>query len=65
MFSWHTLGSLISVDGRLDSRAYLRIVADHDYPFMAADYLMAEGPILQDKAPYHKVIVMEVPKEVQ
>ncbi|XP_075697010.1 B-cell receptor CD22-like [Rhinoderma darwinii] len=43
MFSWHPLGPLIPVVGRLNSRIYLSNVADQDDPFMTAVYPMAEG----------------------
>ncbi len=34
IFSWHTLGSLVPNDYRLNATAYLIIVADHVHPFM-------------------------------
>jgi len=35
MFSWHTLGPLVSIGHRLNVLAYLSIVSDHVHPFMA------------------------------
>lgn len=51
MLSRPTLGTLIPMDGRLDSRAYLSIVAR---PFMAAVSPITEGDCHQDNTPGHK-----------
>ncbi len=34
IFSWHTLGPLVSIEHRLNDTAYLSIVADSVHPFM-------------------------------
>ncbi len=34
IFSWHTLGPLVPIEHRLNTTAYLSIVADHVHPFM-------------------------------
>ncbi len=34
IFSWHTLGPLVPIEYRLNTTAYLSIVADHVHPFM-------------------------------
>ncbi len=34
IFSWHTLGSLVPIEHRLNATVYLSIVADHVHPFM-------------------------------
>ncbi len=34
IFSWHTLGPLVSIEHRLNATAYLSIVADSVHPFM-------------------------------
>ncbi len=38
IFSWHTLGPLVSIEHRLNTTAYLSIVADHGHPFMTTVY---------------------------
>ncbi len=38
IFSWHILGSLVPIEHRLNSTAYLSIVADHVHPFMTTVY---------------------------
>ncbi len=38
IFSWHTLGLLVSIEYRFNSTAYLSIVADHVHPFMTTVY---------------------------
>ncbi len=34
IFSWHTLGPLVPIEHRLNTTAYLSIVADHVHPIM-------------------------------
>ncbi len=34
IFSWHTLGPLVSIEHCLNVTAYLSIVSDHVHPFM-------------------------------
>jgi len=34
IFSWHTFGPLVPIEHRLNTTAYLSIVADHVHPFM-------------------------------
>ncbi len=38
IFSWHTLGLLVPIEHRLNTTAYLSIVADHVHPFMTTVY---------------------------
>ncbi len=38
IFSWHTLGSLVLIEHRLNATVYLSIVADHVHPFMTTVY---------------------------
>ncbi len=38
IFSWHTLGPLVSTEHRLNTTFYLSIVADHVHPFMTTVY---------------------------
>ncbi len=38
IFSWNTLGLLVPIEHRLDTTAYLSIVADHVHPFMTTVY---------------------------
>lgn len=54
MFSWSTLGPLISVETSLNSTEYLRIVADHVHPFMAVMFPDGDGYFQQDNAPCHR-----------
>ncbi|GBM52261.1 hypothetical protein AVEN_39773-1 [Araneus ventricosus] len=43
MFSWRALGPLISVEGTLNSCAYLSIVASQVHPYMATGYPANNG----------------------
>ncbi len=43
MFSWHTLDPLVPIEHRLNTTAYLSIVADHVHPFMTTVYLSSDG----------------------
>lgn len=54
MFSWSTLGPLISLDITLNSTAYLNIVADHVHSFMATMFPSGDGHFQQDNAPCHR-----------
>ncbi len=38
VFSWHTLGPLVPIEHRLNTTAYLSIVADHVHPFITTVY---------------------------
>ncbi len=38
IYSWHTLGPLVPIEHRLNSTAYMNIVADHVHPFMTTVY---------------------------
>ncbi len=38
IFSWQTLGPIISIEHRLNATAYLSIVADRVHPFMTTVY---------------------------
>uniref|UniRef100_A0A3Q2D6V6 Tc1-like transposase DDE domain-containing protein n=1 Tax=Cyprinodon variegatus TaxID=28743 RepID=A0A3Q2D6V6_CYPVA len=54
IFSWHKLGSLVSIDDSLNAADYLRLVADHVLPFMTTVYPSADGCFQQGNAPFHK-----------
>ncbi len=43
IFSWHTLGPLVPIEYRLNTTAYLSIIADHVHPFITTvtHFLMA------------------------
>ena len=43
VFSWHTLGPLIKVEQRSNATGYLKIIANHVYPFKAAVYPSANA----------------------
>ncbi len=57
IFSWHTFGTL-SIEHRLNTTAYLRIVAGHVHPFMTTVYLSSDGYFQQDNAPCHKAQII-------
>ena len=59
VFSWHTLGSLIKLEQRLNATGYLNIIANEVHPFMAAVYPSANGFLQQDNAPYHKARIVQ------
>ncbi len=42
IFSWHTLGPLVSIEHRLNATAYLSIVSDHVHPFMTTVYTSSD-----------------------
>ncbi len=48
IFSWHTLGPLEQIEHRLNTTAYLSIVADHVHPFMTTVYPSSDGYFQQD-----------------
>ncbi len=54
IFSWHTWGSLIPIEHRLNATACLSIAADHVHPFMSTVYPSSDGYFQQDNAPCHK-----------
>ena len=58
MFSWHTLGTLLLINNRLNATAYLSIVADHVHPFMATMYPSSNGYFQHDNAPCPKAKVI-------
>ncbi len=58
IFSWLTLGRLVSIDYSLNATAYLSIVADHVHPFMTTVYLSSDGYFQQDNAPCHKAQII-------
>jgi len=43
MFSWHILVPLVPTGHRLNAMAYLSIVSNHVYPFMATMYPSSDG----------------------
>ncbi len=58
IFSWHTLGPLVPIEHRLNSTAYLSIVADHVHPFMTTVYPSSDDYFQQDNAPRHKAQII-------
>jgi len=58
VFSWHTLGRLLSIWHRLNAKTYLSIVYDHVYPFMATMYPSSDGYYQQDNAACHKARII-------
>ncbi len=58
IFSWHTLGSLVPIEHRLNTTAFLSIVADHVHPFMTTVYPSPDGYFQQDNAPCHKAQII-------
>ncbi len=43
IFSWHTLSPLVPIEHRLNTTAYLNIVADHVHPFMTTVYTSSDA----------------------
>ncbi len=50
----------ISIEHRLNTTAYLSIVADHVHPFMTTVYSSSDGYFQQDNAPCHKAQIISV-----
>nr|KAF6360109.1 hypothetical protein mMyoMyo1_011067 [Myotis myotis] len=59
MFSWHDLGSLIHVEQRLTSTAYLSIIADQVHPIMLMAYPNGDGFFQQDNGPCHGARIVQ------
>ncbi len=57
IFSWHTLGSLVPIEHRLNTTVYLSIVPDHVHPFMTTVYHLLMY-FQQDNAPCHKAQII-------
>ncbi len=58
ILSLHTLGPLVPIEHRLNTTAYLSIVADYFYAFMTTAYSYSDGYIQQDNAPCHKAQII-------
>ncbi len=58
IFSWHTLGSLVPIEHRLNATACLSIVADHVHPFITTVYPSSDGYFQKDNAPCHKAQII-------
>ncbi len=58
IFSWHTLGLLVSIEHCLNTTVYLSIVADHVHPFMTTVYPSSDDYFQQDNAPCHKAQII-------
>ncbi len=48
IFSWQTLGPLVLIEHRLNTTAYLSIVAEHVHPFMTTVYPSSDGYFQKD-----------------
>ncbi len=59
IFSWHNLGPLVPIEHRLNTTAYLSIVADHVHPFMTTVYhlLMATSSRIMSQSSNHLRLV--------
>ncbi len=53
IFSWHALDPLVPIEHRLNTTAYLSIVADHVHAFMTTVYPSSDDYFQQDNAPCH------------
>ncbi|GFX13012.1 transposable element Tcb1 transposase [Trichonephila clavipes] len=53
MFSWHSLGSLIIVEGTTDQYKYASVLADHVQPYMRIVFPQDDGIFQQDNARCH------------
>ncbi len=58
IYSWHNLGPLLPIEHRLNTTAYLSIVADHVHPFMTTVYQSSDGYFQQDNASCHKAQII-------
>ncbi len=58
IFSWHTLGPLVTIEHSLNATAYLSIVADHVHPFMTTVFPSSDGYFQQDNVPCHKAQII-------
>ncbi len=58
IFYWHTLVPLVPIEHRINTTAYLSIVADHDHPFMTTVYTSSDGYFQQDNASCHKAQII-------
>uniref|UniRef100_A0A9J7YNT3 Tc1-like transposase DDE domain-containing protein n=1 Tax=Cyprinus carpio carpio TaxID=630221 RepID=A0A9J7YNT3_CYPCA len=58
IFSWHTLGSLVPTEHRLNTTVFLSIVADHVYAFMTTVHPSSDDYFQQDNAPCHKAQII-------
>ncbi len=57
IFSWQTLGPLVTIEHRLNTTDYLSIV-DHVHPFMTTVYQSSDDYFQQDNAPCHKAQII-------
>ncbi|GFV03194.1 transposable element Tcb1 transposase [Trichonephila clavipes] len=53
MFSWHSLGSMIIVEGTMDQYKYASVPADHVHPYMRIVFPQDDGIFQQDNARCH------------
>ncbi|KFM66230.1 Transposable element Tcb1 transposase, partial [Stegodyphus mimosarum] len=53
MFSWHSLGSLIIVEGTMDQYKYASVLEDHVHPYMRIVFPQDDGIFQQDNARCH------------
>ncbi len=58
IYSWHTFGSLVPIEHRLNVTVYLSIIADHVLPFMTTVYTSSDEYFQQDNAPCHKAQII-------
>ncbi len=58
IYSLHNLGPLLPIEHRLNTTAYLSIVADHVHPFMTTVYQSSDGYFQQDNASCHKALII-------
>ncbi|GFX88378.1 transposable element Tcb1 transposase [Trichonephila clavipes] len=56
MFSWHSLGSLIIVEGTMDQYKYASVLADHVHPYMRIVFPQDDGIFQQDNARCHTAV---------
>ncbi len=52
-------GPLVPIEHRLNTTAYLSIVAEHVHPFMTTVYPSSDGYFQQDNAPCHKAQISD------
>ncbi|GFX93846.1 transposable element Tcb1 transposase [Trichonephila clavipes] len=61
MFSEHSLGSLIIVQGMMDQYKYTSVLAEHVYPYMCIVFPLDDGIYHQDNVKSHTPVLKSLP----
>ena len=57
--SWNSLGPIVALDGRINSKAYLNILEDHVYPMVQALFPDDDGIFQNNYAPINSAYVVK------